>query len=66
MTGYDPFFERKKRASRQAAVERPELRIVTSPRRAAAGPVSAWVKTVDPKLRALIDEALAKRVVGTV
>ncbi len=57
----DPFFERVRRSARDTALARPELRRDTTPRRPAAGAVSAAVKVTDAATRALIDEALARR-----
>jgi len=57
----NPFFERARRGARLKALDRPELRIASEPRRPASGPISAPIKAIDPELRALIDAALAER-----
>lgn len=49
------------RASRARALLRPEMLYPTEPRAAAAGPTSLAVKVVDPELRRMIDEAIARR-----
>ena len=46
---------------RQLALDRPELRQPTVARTAPSGPTSYPIKAEDQKLRALIDEALARR-----
>jgi hypothetical protein len=51
--------ERKMRY--QLALDRPELRIATTPRRPAASPTSFPIKAEDPDTRRIIDEALARR-----
>ena len=57
----NPFFERMRRTAHLNALDRPELRVASEPRRPASGPVSAPVKALDPELRALIDAAIAER-----
>lgn len=57
----NPFAERMRKTAYLKALDRPELRIASEPRRSASGPVSAALKTVDPEIRALIDAALAGR-----
>ena len=47
---------------RDSALRRPELRGGThEPRIAAAGPTSLAVKVIRPEIRAMIDEALARK-----
>lgn len=46
---------------RQAALDRPELRLMSAPRQAAAGVTSFPLKAVDEKLRAEVEAWKAKR-----
>ena len=49
------------KARRQLALDRPELRQPSVARASPAGPTSYPIKAEDQELRALIDEALARR-----
>lgn len=51
---------KRARAKREAALMRNELGRPSSPRIAAAGPVSMAVKLHDPATRAMIDAAIAE------
>jgi hypothetical protein len=56
-----PFADRIRRAARERARARPELRTPSVARVPATGPVSPPVKAIAPDLRALIDAAIAER-----
>ena len=51
---------RRQLNARYEAMERPELRLASTPRVAPAGPHSAPIKQIDAETRALIDAALAQ------
>lgn len=57
----DPFFNRRQRSMRAAALDRPELRQPTAPRVAPAGVTSMPVKIVDPEIKAMVEAALRAR-----
>lgn len=48
-------------AARQRALFRPEMLMPSEPRKSADGAMSMAVKTIDPDVRRMIDEALARR-----
>lgn len=56
---HDRMAGKARRAARQRAMARPELRFGTEGRIAPHGATSAPVKSVEAALRALIDQALA-------
>jgi hypothetical protein len=49
------------RSRRDTAMDRPELRLSSTPRQAADGPMSAPVKREDEVIRRMIDAALAEK-----
>lgn len=53
--------EKMAKLKRADALDRPEIRGPSVPRRAAAGVTSAALKVEDPDVRRMIDEALARR-----
>ena len=54
--------DRARRARQHMAMARPELRLLTQPRRPAQGATSYPLKRVDAQLQQLLDEARGKAV----
>ena len=53
--------EKRAKGRRAAAIARVELGQPTVPRESASGATSMAIKAEDPKVRAMIDDALARR-----